>query len=153
MTELEKIKDDTVKKIQKLLSSEDINASNQLSNSLRGEVNENEKLTTFKVFALKYIDRAISGTPPGEQFESLYQNLKRWVLLGKYGIDPASKTAAYFIARKISSEGSKKYREPGLAKTGIERYNEIIDDTITEVTAAAAGTAKAKLIEKLKAQI
>ena len=150
MMTLDEIGTKTVDNIRTLLNTEGVNATGDLSASLRYTVDEMEDKTTFRVYANSYIDKALQGTPPGSDFEILYQGLKKWVLLGKYGIDPNSKTAAYFIARRIVGEGSKKYREPELAKSGVTKFNLITQDTVTEITATVAGIVKQKLIQKLK---
>ena len=151
MTTLEEIGSNTVDDIRALLRDSDINASGRLPASVRSAVSEAEDRTTFRVYANSYIDTALEGTPPGSGFEILYQNLKTWVKLGKYGIDPNSKTAAYFIARRIVGEGSKKYREPALAKAGVDKFNLIVQDTVTEITAKVAGDVKTKFIQILNA--
>jgi hypothetical protein len=150
MKTLQEIGGNTVDEIQRLLSSEGVNATGDLSASVRYSIAEMEDKTSFRVYANSYIDDALQGTPPGSDFEILYQNLKRWVMLGKYGIDPNSKTAAYFIARRIVGDGSKKYREPELAKSGVTRFNLIVKDTVTEVTASAIGIERTKIINILK---
>jgi hypothetical protein len=145
--EFEEIKKDLIKSYEE----KKIKASGKWAKSLEVEVIQKEYKHTARIFGEKYTEQLVFGRKPGA-FPPI-KAIEQWIK--DKGIQPIEKnlkisSLAFLIARKISQEGTKYYKQGGndfIEKIITpQRIQEIIDKVSElNVTVFTRG-----LIEQLK---
>lgn len=116
--------------IRKGLKKERINASGNLSESLRSEITER----SYKLFAANYVDYAERGRGPGKvpPVQSIYE----WLKFGKpkYGLsyknDKERRSIAFAIVTNIKKKGSYKHRKPSKQTNVVNDSIQIISEIV-----------------------
>ena len=116
------------KEIRKGLKKQRINASGNLSESLRSEITER----SYKLFSADYVDYAERGRGPGKAppLDSIYD----WLKYGKakykklnYKNDKERRSIAFAIIANIKKKGSYKHRNPS-------NQTNVVNDSIRIIT-------------------
>ena len=135
--------DETVRLIQENLANTGTNASGETSQSVKSDmVNDNR----VQVSGKQFIYVVETGRRPGKM--PPIEGIMKWLNTGKVSITGSIESAAWGIAKKISEEGSKLFRDGGRTDIITPAIDDKrVDDLVDEIANAEANEIADAIIE------
>ena len=140
-----------VMRVRELLETLGINAFGNLSNSVNYIVTETETIESLTIRADSYFTSALIGRGENKTNSGgLYEAIKEWVKLGKYGIDPNDKGIAYAITKTIAKSGSYKFRNQQIAEQNKKALNDLLDIFVNDLNEQLLSFESTQIKERIK---